>query len=246
MGFPIRLLKYKLKRINNTRYLQPFFLSGLDKEIVAKIKKTINNFEMLVAKELKHASFDKNETIEIFGDYKTGSCILQTLGRYYEFQSPSFDAFESKKSKFLKEGINSPSEFRVFLFNKINDDEAGFLSSKNKDEFFKKIADLFAVDINMLEELLWLDDESNQRLVRIEDQPPTEDDVIRTFNWHVIDTLVKNSLSVTFQVKDASGTFAKKLHWLCKRYGLFYDMSYDKEQVLHIQIYGVYDNYQQE
>jgi len=243
MGFPIRLLKYKLTIKNNIRYLQPFFLASQNKEIAATIKKTINYFEEFVTKELKQEKFEKNKIIEIFGDYKTGSCILQTLGRYYEFQSPSFDAFESKKSKFLKEGINSPSELRVFLFNRINEDEAGFLSSKHKDEFVKKIADLFAVDINMLENLLWLDDESNQRLVRIENQPPTKEDVIRTFNWHVIDTLVKNSLSVTFQVKDASGTFAKKLHWLCKRYGLFYDMRYDKEEVLHIKIYGVYDNY---
>jgi len=243
MGFPIRLLKYKLTIKNNIRYLQPFFLASQNKEIAATIKKTINYFEEFVTKELKQEKFEKNKIIEIFGDYKTGSCILQTLGRYYEFQSPSFDAFESKKSKFLKEGINSPSELRVFLFNRINEDEAGFLSSKHKDEFVKKIADLFAVDINMLENLLWLDDESNQRLVRIENQAPTKEDVIRTFNWHVIDTLVKNSLSVTFQVKDASGTFAKKLHWLCKRYGLFYDMRYDKEEVLHIKIYGVYDNY---
>ncbi len=243
MGFPIRLLKYKLTTKNNIRYLQPFFLASQNKEIAAKIKKTINYFEEFVTKELKQEKFEKNKIIEIFGDYKTGSCILQTLGRYYEFQSPSFDAFESKKSKFLQEGINSPSELRVFLFNRINEDEAGFLSSKHKDEFVKKIADLFAVDINMLENLLWLDDESNQRLVRIENQPPTKEDVIRTFNWHVIDTLVKNSLSVTFQVKDASGTFAKKIHWLCKRYGLFYDMRYDKEEVLHIKIYGVYDNY---
>lgn len=243
MGFPIRLLKYKLTTKNNIRYLQPFFLSSQNKEIAARIKKTINYFEGVVAKELKQENFEKNKIIEIFGDYKTGSCILQTLGRYYEFQSPSFDAFESKKSKFLKEGINSPSELRIFLFNRINEDEAGFLSSKYKDEFFKTIADLFAIDINMLETLLWLDDESNQRLVRIENQPPTKEDVIRTFNWHVIDTLVKNSLSVTFQVKDASGTFAKKIHWLCKRYGLFYDMRYNKEEVLHIKIYGVYDNY---
>ena len=243
MGFPIRLLKYKLAKKNNVRYLQPFFLSSQNKEMTAKIKEAINYFEEFVTKELKQKKFEKNEIIEIFGDYKTGSCILQTLGRYYEFQSPSFDAFESKKSKFLKEGINSPSELRIFLFNRINEDEAGFLSSKHKDEFFKKIADWFAVDTNMLEKLLWVDDESNQRLIRIENQPPTKEDVIRTFNWHVIDTLVKNSLSVTFQVKDASGTFAKKLHWLCKRYGLFYDMHYDKEEVLHIKIYGVYDNY---
>lgn len=243
MGFPIRLLKYKLTKKNNIRYLQPFFLSSQDKEIAAKINKTINYFEEFVTKELKQEKFEKNEIIEIFGDYKTGSCILQTLGRYYEFQSPSFDAFESKKSTFLKEGINAPSELRVFLFNRINEDEDGFLSSKHKDEFFKNIADLFAVDINTLEELLWLDDESNQRLVRIENQPPTKEDIIRTFNWNVIDTLVKNSLSVTFQVKDASGTFAKKIHWLCKRYGLFYDMQYDKEKVLHVKLYGIYDNY---
>ena len=88
MGFPIRLLKYKLTKRNNIRYLQPFFLSSQDKEITTKIKKTINYFEKLVIKGLKQASFDKNEIIEIFGDYKVGSCILQTLGRYYNFQAP--------------------------------------------------------------------------------------------------------------------------------------------------------------
>ncbi len=246
MGFPIRLLKYKLTKKNSIRYLQPFFLSRQDKEIAAKIKKTINYFEKLVTKELKQASFDKNEIIEIFGDYKIGSCILQTLGRYYEFQAPTFDAFESRESNFLKEGITSPSDLRIFLFNKINEDKAGFLSNTDKERFLKKIANSFEVDVDKLEELLWLDDESNQILVREEDQPPSEEDIINTYNWHVIDTIVKNSLSVIFQVKDATGTFAKRIHWLCKRYGLFYDMNYDEQMVLHARIYGVYDNYLQE
>ncbi|MFX1519551.1 MAG: DUF790 family protein [Promethearchaeota archaeon] len=243
MGFPIRLLKYKLKKKNNTKYLQPFFLSRQNKEMVAKIKQTIKHFENFVNKGLKREYLDRNEVIEIFEDYKIGSCILQILGRYYEFQAPTFDAFKSRRSYFLKEGITSPSELRVFLFNRINEDEAGFLSHENKQNYLEKIAGFFAVNMKELEELLWLDDEDNHILVRLEAQPPTEDDIIRTYNWNVLDTLTKNSLSIKFQVKDASGTgtFAKKLHWLCKRYGIFYDMSYDEEKILHVKLYGVYD-----
>jgi predicted nuclease of restriction endonuclease-like RecB superfamily len=146
----------------------------------------------------------------------------------------------------LSEGITSLSELRVFLFNKINEDEAGFLSSENKQQYLEKITDFFAVNMKELEELLWLDDEDNQVLVRVENQSPTEREIVSTYNWHALDTLVKNSLNITFQVTDATGTFAKRLHWFCKRYGLFYDMSYTDEKILQARIYGVYDNYQQE
>jgi predicted nuclease of restriction endonuclease-like RecB superfamily len=240
MGFPIRLLKYKLKKINNKRYLQPFFLSSQDEEIVAKIEQTIKYFENFVTKGLKREYLDRNEIIEIFEDYKIGSCILQVLRRYYEFQTPTFDTFKSA-SNFSREGITSPSELRVFLFNQINEDETGFLSGENKQSYLERIATFFAVSMKELEELLWIDDEDNQILVRVETQPPTKDEIIRSYNWNVLDTLTKNSLSIKFQVKDASGTFAKKLHWLCKRYGIFYDMSYDEERILNVKLYGVYD-----
>jgi predicted nuclease of restriction endonuclease-like RecB superfamily len=246
MGFPIRLLKYKLKKKSNKRYLVPFFLSSQDQEITVKLKDTIEFFENFVTQAPKREFFDKNEIINIFDDYKIGSCVYQTLGRYYEFQAPTFDEFESKASNFLKEGITTPNELRVFLFNKINSEESGFLSKRNKDAFLKKIADFFAVEIHTLEEFLWLDDENNQRLICTQDKPPTVEDIINTYNWNVIDTLVKNSLNVTFQVKDATGTFAKKIHWLCKRYGLFYDMNYEEQLILHARVYGVYDDYQQE
>ena len=88
-------------------------------------------FENFVTKRLKRESLDRNEIIAIFEDYKIGSCILQVLRRYYEFQTPTFDAFKSA-SNFSREGITSPSELRVFLFNQINEDETGFLSSENK------------------------------------------------------------------------------------------------------------------
>ncbi|WP_287582479.1 DUF790 family protein [Candidatus Borrarchaeum sp.] len=242
MGFPIRLLKYKLKKIHNNKYLQPFFLSSQDHDFTVKIKATIEFFENFITQGLKREFFDRNKIIESFDDYKIGSCVFHTLGRYYEFQAPVFDAFESKSSNFLKEGITSPDKLRVFLFNKINSDKSGFLSKENKDAFLKKIADFFAVDIQILEELLWLDDENNQRLICTKDQPPTIIDIVNTYNWNVIDTLVKNSLSIKFQVKDATGTFAKRLHWLCKKYGLFYDMNYDTQAILHVRIYGVYND----
>jgi predicted nuclease of restriction endonuclease-like RecB superfamily len=246
MGFPIRLLKYKFKKKSNKRYLEPFFLSSQDQEIIVKLKATIEFFENFITQGLKREFFDRNEIIKIFDDYKIGSCVYQTLGKYYEFQAPTFDAFESKASNFIKEGITTPNELRVFLFNKINTEGSGFLSKKDKDSFLKKIADYFAVEINILEEFLWLDDENNQRLVCTKDETPSIEDIINTYNWNVIDTLVKNSLSVTFQVKDATGTFAKKIHWLCKRFGLFYDMNYDEQSILHALVYGVYDDYQQE
>ncbi len=230
MGFGLKSFKYKIRKST----LIPFFMDqNYDEEIV----QSIEYFE----KQVHHAkkSFDTEFFVELFDDYKIANGIIRTFKNIYIFKPIDFQELlgPPQIENFAKEGITKNEDLRQFVFDRVNDMYNGYLPTELREVFFEKSSDHFEIKTETLERLLWLDHDENHILIRYTEKPSKEE-LIGLFNFHVLDTIIKNSVKTSLLIKEkVSGFFIKNLFWLCKRFGVFCDIS-KEDDTLRCIFYG--------
>ncbi len=149
-------------------------------------------------------------------------------------------------------GITSPIHLRLALFDHVNERHHGFLDSEMRTLALQTFAALYHLSIPDLEYLLALDSDEEALLVRDAPQPPSAPEVATLYNQWAFEAALFNASSVHFVIdcnafgnipavrarfiapayddnKLATGVGAviKRLCYLARRLGVYYDLAYD-------------------
>lgn len=206
------------------------FLSTKEEGHVLTVEKAIKFYEANLGK--KRGEIDFEELRYEVGDDRLADGLAYALRRFYIFSSKPQEM--NVKS--------TPLELRLKLFKLVGSTKEGFCKAREAmlQTFIKTYRkELGSLSVEELDDYLWSDDPKDYTLTRL--RSPTAQEVIRSYNFEVLDTILSNSKLVSFETKgDAKmpkGTFVKKLVRRVKELGLLYD-AYLKDGVAGVSVYG--------
>ncbi|TMD69463.1 MAG: DUF790 family protein [Chloroflexi bacterium] len=162
-------------------------------------------------------------------------------------------------------GITSPIHLRLALYDYVNEHQQGFLDAQGRTDTLQKFAAPYQLGISDLEYLLALDSDDEEVLTRDTPRSPSVQDVTTLYNQWAFESALFNASSVRFiidcyafehahsgtdlpagvtgQVGTGIGTVVKRLCYLARRLGVYYDLTFDPPSantapLLHLTLYG--------
>ncbi|MHA1917414.1 MAG: DUF790 family protein [Candidatus Ranarchaeia archaeon] len=239
MGFGINNIEIKRRYKGKFPILEPRFLTIKDKE---NIRKSILKIEELREKK-KVGNINPYDFESIWKSYKLGNSILKLF--FFHFYSKEIkkirELLSKTKIKHLKElNIESYSDFRIFLYQFLEAEFNGFVTATNRKEVLTKFAQDLKLEINEIEKLISLDNEEN-KYIKMNTKPDLKK-IIELYNFHVLDTILKQGYKITFQVKDkVTGTLVKNFCRTAKLKGIVYDVIKINPETISFTIYGPFE-----
>jgi predicted nuclease of restriction endonuclease-like RecB superfamily len=226
-------------------------------ELHVEIEELIEYYEHLLGKKQRQFSLDTARAC--IGEDRLANCLVATLSNWYNWRQRAWDEVlyeltgepDSPTLSPL-----SPSLLRLALFDYVNEHYHGFLSAQVRPEVLSTFARTYGLQATDFEYLLALDSEDEMLLTRDVAQPPTADEVAVLYNQWVFEAALFNASNVHFvlnslavnamQALDSSlqplvgtglGAFIKRLCYLSRKLGVYYDLSYERS-LLHLDLYG--------
>ena len=236
MGFAISYLSIRRFRRNKVPIVEPKFL---DLNAQKKIDSAIDYLNQYVGKttagELNLDWFER-----LFPNYRIGRGILRILLRhFYSFTSPTMEEVVSKTDLTLlrKQGLNDVLNFRLDFYRWLNLQGHGFSQKKSRRKTIREYAKQLGISYENPERLIYLDRQEESVLTVID--VCTSDQVIELYNYNILDTMLRNTLRLSFQVNEPlTGTLIKTLCFLCKQHGILYDILMKTDEQLVINLEG--------
>ena len=262
MRFSLQDVKKQVQRRGDELQVRLHFLRP--GELQQEIAQLIRYYEQYYATGEPHKLFSADDARACIGDYRLAHCLAATLSAWYTWRSRNWDdvllQMGGDASARLEEAsITSPMSLRLGLFDVVNEHFAGFLGTQKRDAALQEFAAHYGLQLADLEYLLALDSDDEERLVRETPSPPTPSDVATQYNQWVFEAALFNASSVHFEIDcnaferaqspssamagTGVGAVIKRLCYLARRLGVYYDLSYDAEAAtvaprLHLTLYG--------
>ena len=259
MRFGLQDLKKQVYRREGELYVGLHFLHP--GELHSEIERLIAYHEQLIGQPRRQFSLDDGRAC--IGDYRLAHCLICTLSAWYHWQQRSWsDALQQIGSKpyllLEKAGITSPVFLRLALYNYVNEHHRGFLNARVRTSALQDFATHYQLTVSDLEYLLVLDSDDEALLVRDSPQPSGVQDVATLYNQWVFESALFNASSVHFvidchafeeatsgtrQIGSGIGAVVKRLCYLARLLGVYYDLTYDPlsshtAPLLHLTLYG--------
>ena len=191
-------------------------------------------------------AFSRDEARACVGDYRLAACLIATLSAWYNWQQPAWERlmqdYGDEAAALLEiDTITTPTHLRLALFSYINEHYHGFVDSSTRTSVLETFAAGYQLSLAQLEYLLALDSEEEAVLVRETPQPPEVQDVATLYNQWTFEAALFNASSVRFVIDCAAfeqqsetgsgvGTVIKRLCYLARKRGVYYDISYDNDE----------------
>jgi predicted nuclease of restriction endonuclease-like RecB superfamily len=219
--------------------------------------------------------FSLDDARACIGDYRLAHCLIATLSYWYSWRQRNwFEVLQEISSIGESQelvALSSPVQLRLALYDYVNEHYQGFLDAQTRQEALKALANNYQVDVVDLEYLLTLDSEEEALLQRDAEQPPTPQEVATLYNQWVFEAALFNASNVHFtldcrafaalppddsqmvlpsQVGTGVGAVIKRLCYLARKLGVYYDLAYDAAAyettllegaaplLLHLALYG--------
>ncbi|HEU5230179.1 MAG TPA: DUF790 family protein [Ktedonobacteraceae bacterium] len=212
-------------------------------ELQAEIARLIVYYEELSGQPQRNFSLD--DARAWIGDYRLAHCLIATLSHWYSWRQREWtEVLQELPGPPRLDDITSSVQLRLALYDYVSQHYHGFLGEQARTEALQA----FAADYNLatadLEYLLALDSEDEALLTRTTPQAPSVQDVATVYNQWVFEAALFNASSVSFAIdcrafsrkvaQDASttvsmgvGAVIKRLCYLARVLGVYYDLSYD-------------------
>jgi predicted nuclease of restriction endonuclease-like RecB superfamily len=258
--FSLQDVKKQVQRRGSDLYVSLHFLRP--GELHAEIARLIAFHEQHTG--LPQRQFSIDEARALIADYRLANCLLATLSAWYAWQQPDWKetllGLENDALTRLEEaGITSPIYLRLALYNYINEHYSGFLDGQQRDEVLQAFATSHGLNLAGLEYLLALDSDSETVLVRETHHPPSVQEVASLYNQWTFEAALFNASDVHFaidcqafieaqNIESSSrvpatgiGSVIKRLCYLARKLGVYYDLAYETGQspaILHLTLYG--------
>ncbi|HZU70504.1 MAG TPA: DUF790 family protein [Ktedonobacteraceae bacterium] len=260
MRFSLQDVKKQVQRRGGDLYVSLHFLRP--GELHAEIARLIAFHEQHIG--LRQRQFSVDEARALIADYRLANCLLATLGAWYAWQQPDWKETllrlgNDALTRLEEAGITSPIYLRLALYNYINERYGGFLDGQQRDEILQTFAASHSLTLADLEYLLALDSDSETVLVRETARPPSVQEVARLYNRWTFEAALFNASDVHFaidcqafieaqNIESSSrvpatgiGSVIKRLCYLARKLGVYYDLTYETGQpsaILHLTLYG--------
>lgn len=237
-------------------------------ELSHEIAELIAYHERLLGQPQRQFSYD--EARALIGDYRLAHCLIATLSRWYTWQHPMWqETVSSLSSNAELAALSSPANLRLELYNYVNEHYQGFLDAQNRVSALQLFAERYMLSVADLEYLLMLDSDEEARLTRTTDEPPSSQQVATLYNQWAFEAALSSASSVHFTIdcnafarlsgesgKASSGTMTtvttgvgiaiKRLCYLARTIGVYYDLSYEayestldaQQPLLSLILYG--------
>ncbi len=214
-------------------------------ECQSEIERLIAYHERLLGQPQR--AFSRDEAHACVGDYRLANCLIATLSAWYSWQQPSWEALmqdygDASAALLEIENITAPTHLRLALFSYVNANNSGFVDSAARASVLEAFAVSYQLSVAQLEYLLALDSEDEAVLVRETAQPPTVQEVATLYNQWAFEAALFNASNVSFVIDCAAfeqqsasgsgvGAVIKRLIYLARKRGVYYDISYDNDDV---------------
>ncbi|MCS7116253.1 MAG: DUF790 family protein, partial [Nitrososphaerota archaeon] len=225
--FPRTLLKFKVKG----GVMQPLFLNPNFSDHLSIAERALEFYESCLGME--KGSIDFDELRYRIGDDRLADGLRYALNHIF--------TYKPKVTRRLK---ISPTNLRLKLFKFVGSLEGGF--ARNRVEVLKRFKEecddeeVRGLELEDLDDYLWSDYPKGYVLVKVKDDV-SPIDVIKYYNYEVLDTLLSNSRMLIFMTKGShkvpKGMFVKEVVRRVKEFGLIYDAQLKDDYVL-VSTYG--------
>jgi predicted nuclease of restriction endonuclease-like RecB superfamily len=270
--FSLQDIKKQIQRRSNILSVSLHFLrSG---ELRGEIARLVSYHEQLLGHPQRDFSIEDAQAC--IGDYRLAHCLITTLSAWYNWQQRDWQMVVNQLGydileRFQDANITSPAQLRLALFNFVNERFDGFLDAQSRGAALREFASNYcgtdqqgipALAIPDLEYLLALDNEEEAVLVRGTPHAPGAEEVASLYNQWVFEAALFNASDVHFVIDCTAfiklqggttnktttgiGAVIKRLCYLSRNLGVYYDLAYDSTSVadhtspsiLHLTLYG--------
>jgi len=270
MRFSLQEAKKSIQRRGGELSVSPYFLQA--GELQDSIMQLLAYHERLLGQPRR--SFSLDEARACIGDYRLAHCLIATLSHWYVWQPREWsEVVDSLGGNDALLAIASPVPLRLALYDYVNEQAGGFLSSSQRSEILCTFVERYALDVQGLDYLAVLDSEEEGVLTRLVAEPPEAREVAALYNQWIFEATLFNASSVHFVIDCAAftrsqalsdplspapvssgvGAAIKRLCFLARKLGVYYDLAYDPANVpggrhtadeasapllLHLTLYG--------
>ncbi len=210
--------------------MHPFFLNPNYSDHLLIAKNALSFYESQLG--IERGNIDFNELRYRIGDDRLADGLRYALSHVF--------TYKPKLTYHLK---IDPKTLRLKLFKFVGSMDCGF--AKNRVEILKRFKEECSDEIKRLsledlDNFLWSDYPKSYILVKVKNHV-NPIDVIKYYNYEVLDTLLSNSRVLTFTTRGSfklpKGAFVKEIVRNVKELGLIYDAQLDNEYV-SVSVYG--------
>ncbi|MHA1268973.1 MAG: DUF790 family protein [Candidatus Helarchaeota archaeon] len=160
----------------------------------------------------------------IFSDDKKKSCIISTLFyHYFTFRPDPEMLILLEEIKKKNTNISDIKDLRLYIWDIIGKDYNGFIEIERRQNVLEKVSRDFGIKISQLENLIWADQESNKILLNF--RQVNSSDVVYLYNFHLLETIIRNSRKLYFYVPNLLGNIAKNFILRLRYMPLYYEIN---------------------
>jgi predicted nuclease of restriction endonuclease-like RecB superfamily len=132
-------------------------------------------------------------------------------------------------------GMGNPMEIRLAFFEHLSRNHSGFMSSESREQLLGDFAAEVGLAGDLLDQVMWLDEEDNRVLLRLVEEPPGR--LAGAYNLEVLSTILCNSYGMAIgPVVD--GFLVKFIFRSLKLQGLSFYPSMDEEGAIIFRVDG--------
>lgn len=239
-------------------------------ELHSEIARLIAYYERMLGQPQR--LFFHDEAQACIGEYRLANCLIATLSNWYSWLPRSWsEVMQEMRGSPELLGLSAP-ELRLTLYSYVNEHYQGFLGAQQRKEALQVFAEPYQLEVSDLEYLLVLDSESQALLTREASQPPDPQEVATLYNQWVFEAALGSASSVSFvidcnafarvdeniiqksttAVESGVGAVIKRLCYLSRFLGVYYDLAYepavalpavhpanrDRDLLLSLTLYG--------
>lgn len=215
MAFRLADVKKTVRsRMDGDRYVHPKILDGA--AVCGQIDLALGYLHSRLGRA-RH-EVDPEVLVRCFGDPVVARGLVACLHAAYRWRTQGLaDVLEPRAVSYLAaHDIRTPSDLRLYLFDAVNRDGDGYLAPERLAHL-EPIARRLRLSTGKLDQLIALDAEENAVLVRLGDTPAAAQ-VLRMYNFSVVDVLIRNSRSISLQKPSPAAVAA--LEAACASYGV--------------------------
>ncbi len=243
MRFSLQDVQKQVRRRGDELYVSVHFLRP--GEVHAEIGRLIAYHEQMLGQPRR--LFVMDEARAAVADYRLAHCLICVLSAWYSWrQCPWLEGMGQEARKCLAEaGITSPVQLRLALFSYVNECYAGFLDAATRPQALQTFAAAYQLSVGELEYLLALDSDEEGILVRATPQAPTVQEVGTLYNQWAFEAALFSASKVSFVIysrafEQASnttmtgtgvGAVIKRLCYLARRLGVYYDLTSTSDEM---------------
>jgi predicted nuclease of restriction endonuclease-like RecB superfamily len=223
MGLALNDLPLTVRRVAGQVHVYPRLLR--DGSMLPRIALAIDYFESLLGQERQQ--LEPEMLVELFGQPGLARGIAAALGHSYRFRARSVDEVVGRAggARLKRVGLASSPTLRLWLYDQLNDAQAGFLPAGVRPEVWPRLERALKLRPGQLEQVLYLDRPEHLRLERIGGRPRPADVACR-YNFQVLESLLRHADLVEFVVDAGAAADAEVAAALCRAHEV--DAAFDR------------------